>query len=259
LTQCFSNLLGNAVKFVRPGEKPEVRVWAEDREGWSRIWIEDKGIGISREMLPRVFDMFSRGSRNYEGTGVGLALVRKVAQRMGGRAGVESDEGIGSRFWIEVKSVEARPKTMRAESTRAEPRDGTVLYVEDEENDATFMKMAFAGQRMKSALRVVCDGRAAIEYLSGAGNYADRKEYPLPSVVLLDLNLPQVSGFEVLKWMRNHPDFVRTPVVVFSSSTRVDDRAKAMALGANEFVGKPSSATKFGEVVESLRDRWMGR
>jgi CheY-like chemotaxis protein len=258
LTQCFSNLLGNAVKFVRPGEKPQIRVWAEERAGWARIWVEDKGIGISKEMLPRVFDMFSRGSKSYEGTGVGLALVRKVAQRMGGRAGAESEEGKGSRFWLEVKAVEERPRP-RAESAPAEAKGGTVLYVEDEESDATFMRMAFARQGMESALKVVGDGREAIEYLSGAGKYAERREYPLPSVVLLDLNLPQVPGFEVLKWMRNHPDFAWTPAVVFSSSTREDDRLKALELGANEFVGKPSSGMKFGEVVEMLKERWLGQ
>jgi PAS domain S-box-containing protein len=255
LTQSLSNLLGNAAKFVRSGEKPRIRVRAEERDGWARIWVEDRGIGISKEMLPRVFDMFSRGSKSYEGTGVGLALVRKVTQRMGGRAGVESEEGKGSRFWIEVKSVEARPRATKAESVLAEPKGGTVLYVEDEESDAMFMKMAFASRGMEPALHVVGDGRAAIEYLSGTGKYADRTEYPLPSVVLLDLNLPQVPGFEVLKWMRNHPDFARTPVVVFSSSTREDDRVKALELGANEFVGKPSSGMKFGQVVEALKER----
>jgi CheY-like chemotaxis protein len=221
--------------------------------------VEDKGIGISKEMLPRVFDMFSRGSRSYEGTGVGLALVRKVTNRMGGRVGVESEEGKGSRFWLELKSAKARPRTVRAEFTAAEPKPGTVLYVEDEENDATFMKMAFVRQGMERALRLVGDGRTAIEYLSGTGVYRDRARYPLPSVVVLDLNLPQVPGFEVLKWMRNHPDFAKTPVVVFTSSTREDDRLKALELGASEFVGKPSSAMKFGEVVESLKERWLGR
>jgi PAS domain S-box-containing protein len=103
LTQCFSNLLGNAVKFVKAGQIPDVRVWAEQRNGWARIWVEDKGIGIAKEMLPRVFEMFARGSNEYEGTGIGLALVRKVAQRMGGRVGVESEEGKGSRFWIELR------------------------------------------------------------------------------------------------------------------------------------------------------------
>jgi PAS domain S-box-containing protein len=115
LTQCFSNLLGNAVKFVRPGEKPRVRVWSEpvgaappaETAGaapeWIRVWVEDQGIGISKTMLPKLFQMFSRGSRDYEGTGIGLALVRKVVQRMGGRVGVESEEGKGSRFWVELR------------------------------------------------------------------------------------------------------------------------------------------------------------
>lgn len=106
LTQCFSNLLANAVKFVRPQERPEVRVRAEERDGWARIWVEDKGIGIPPVMLPRVFQMFSRGSKQYEGTGIGLALVRKVVQRMGGKVGVESELGKGSRFWVEVRRPE---------------------------------------------------------------------------------------------------------------------------------------------------------
>jgi PAS domain S-box-containing protein len=271
LTQCFSNLLGNAVKFVRPGEKPQIRVWAEpglppggaqnpveDGE-WVRICVEDKGIGISKVMLPRVFEVFSRGSKDYEGTGIGLALVRKMTQRMRGRVGVESEVGKGSRFWIELKVGEVRARPEAAKVAAAEPKGGTVLYVEDEENDAFLMRRAFAQKGLESALQVVGDGRTAIEYLSGAGKFADRKEYPLPSVVLLDLNLPGLPGFEVLKWMRDHPEFARTPVVVFSSSTREDDRLKAQELGASEFVSKPGSGLEFVEVVEGLRARWMGQ
>lgn len=121
LTQCFSNLLVNAVKFAKPGEPPQVRVWAErvgsgedgvqnngmDGE-WVRIWVEDRGIGIGPKMLPRVFDMFARGASKRAGTGIGLALVRKVAERMGGRVGVESEEGRGSRFWMELRPGEVR-------------------------------------------------------------------------------------------------------------------------------------------------------
>jgi signal transduction histidine kinase len=107
MTQCFSNLLGNAVKFVKPGQTPEICIRAEQRDGWTRIWVEDNGIGISPQMRPLVFDMFSRGSRNYEGTGIGLALVRKVTQRMGGKVGVESEEGKGSQFWLELRSRDA--------------------------------------------------------------------------------------------------------------------------------------------------------
>jgi CheY-like chemotaxis protein len=176
---------------------------------------------------------------------------------MGGRVGVESEEGSGSRFWIELKNEEGRAKLGRAEGAGVEPGGGTVLYVEDEESDALFMRRAFSNMGLASAFRLVSDGRAAIEYLSGTGKYADRNEYPLPAVVLLDLNLPQVPGFDVLKWMRNHPDFLTTPVVVFSSSARQEDKVKATELGANEFVAKPSSGMRFGDVVERLRQKWL--
>lgn len=106
LTQCFSNILNNAVKFVKPGEVPRIRVRAELGNGWVRIWIEDDGIGIPKAMQPRVFDMFSRGHQNYGGTGIGLALVRKVMDRMGGKVGVESEENKGSRFWLELRAAE---------------------------------------------------------------------------------------------------------------------------------------------------------
>jgi PAS domain S-box-containing protein len=109
LTQCFSNLLGNAVKFVAAGQTPQVKIWAEPRQDWTRIWVADQGIGIPPLMLARIFDMFSRGSNTYEGTGIGLALVRKVVQRMGGKVGVESEEGKGSRFWIELKTWRRSP------------------------------------------------------------------------------------------------------------------------------------------------------
>jgi signal transduction histidine kinase len=103
LTQCFSNLLGNAVKFVEPGKRPCVRVRGELRGDWVRLWVEDNGTGISERMLPRIFDLFSRGASPQAGTGVGLALVRKTATRMGGKVGVESQRGQGSRFWLELK------------------------------------------------------------------------------------------------------------------------------------------------------------
>ena len=103
LTQCFSNLLGNAVKFVAPGVRPKVRVWSEIKDGFARIWVEDNGIGIPKHAQARLFAMFQKLDTQYEGTGIGLAIVRKVVGRMGGKVGVESEPDRGSRFWVELR------------------------------------------------------------------------------------------------------------------------------------------------------------
>ena len=103
LTQCFSNLLGNAVKFMAPQRKPSVRVWAKTGLRRARIYVQDNGIGIPPDQHERIFAIFQRASKDFEGTGIGLAIVKKAIERMGGRVGLESEPGKGSTFWIELK------------------------------------------------------------------------------------------------------------------------------------------------------------
>ncbi|HWQ90863.1 MAG TPA: chemotaxis protein CheB [Clostridia bacterium] len=111
LTQSLSNLLNNAIKFVPPEAVPRVKIWAEDRaheaRGFVRLWIADNGIGIATEDQTRIFRMFERvhAAAEYEGTGIGLTIVRKAVERMGGRVGLESAPGEGSKFWIELRKV----------------------------------------------------------------------------------------------------------------------------------------------------------
>ncbi len=106
LRQAIKNLLENAAKFVSPDRDPKIRVWAEPHGEHTRLWIEDNGIGIPPEHLGNLFRPFHRLhlKEAYPGTGIGLAIVRRALERMGGRAGVESEVGIGSRFWIEVRN-----------------------------------------------------------------------------------------------------------------------------------------------------------
>lgn len=115
LVQVLTNLLGNAVLYTAPGVAPRIRVRGEAREaheegtGCERLWVEDNGLGIASEHHARIFQVFERlhGNETYPGTGIGLAIVQKGMERMGGTAGVESAPGAGSRFWIELKRSEA--------------------------------------------------------------------------------------------------------------------------------------------------------
>jgi signal transduction histidine kinase len=104
LIQCFSNLLGNAVKFVALGIRPHVRVYAERKAGTIRVWLADNGIGIPPSARDKIFVMFQRvhSDQEYPGTGIGLAIVKKAVERMNGMVGVESEPGKGSRFWVEL-------------------------------------------------------------------------------------------------------------------------------------------------------------
>jgi len=132
-----------------------------------------------------------------------------------------------------------------------------VLYVEDEESDVYFMRRSFCRAGLEECLRVVVDGQAAIDYLAGQGLFANRQKYPLPAVVLLDLNLPTVSGFQVLQWIREQPPLRQLPVVIFSSSARAEDRLRATELGANDYLEKPDSGLDFGAVLEALQRKWL--
>jgi len=110
LTQALSNLLSNAVKFVNPKTIPQIDIRSECRNGKVRLWIADNGIGIKPEFQSRLFGMFERinpGLR-YEGTGIGLAIVKKAVERMGGTVGVESDGVTGTSFWIELSSASTK-------------------------------------------------------------------------------------------------------------------------------------------------------
>jgi CheY-like chemotaxis protein len=128
----------------------------------------------------------------------------------------------------------------------------TILYVEDEEYDVLFMRRAFSKAASQHGLEIATDGQKAIDFLSDCTQ-------PPPGLVLLDLNLPLISGFEVLKWIRQQPSLRQLPVLIFSSSARPEDRSKATELGANEYIQKPGSALDFEMIVKDLEVRWLSK
>ncbi len=134
----------------------------------------------------------------------------------------------------------------------------TILYVEDEESDIFLMQMACRKEKIDVQLKTVMDGESAINYLRGTGNYANRHEYPMPGLVLLDLNIPRLHGLKVLKWIRDEPAVAKLPVVVYTSSEHPKDVSAAQELGANDYQVKPSTIELIAERMKGLVERWLG-
>jgi CheY-like chemotaxis protein len=132
-----------------------------------------------------------------------------------------------------------------------------ILYAEDEENDIFFLNLALQDLGSPHTLEAVPDGEQAIDYLAGKGAFTDRVGYPLPALVLLDINMPKKSGLEVLEWIRRQPQFKSLPIVILTSSLRQEDMDKARHLGADDYLLKASHPAKLSEIVKSLQDRWL--
>ena len=134
----------------------------------------------------------------------------------------------------------------------------TILLVEDEETDVMLMKMAFQEAGLNH-VQVASDGREALRYLRGEGQYSNRELNPLPALVLLDLRLPHVPGLEVLREIRTSPRLRRMVVIVLTSSTLDRDIERAYELGVNSYLAKPCSPKDRREMIQLLRDYWLGK
>jgi CheY-like chemotaxis protein len=131
-------------------------------------------------------------------------------------------------------------------------KQGFVLAAEDEESDAFLMQLAFGKAGLTDKLLILRDGQEVIEYLKGGGPYADRNLYPLPSLLILDLKMPRVTGFEVLAWLGVNPQFKDLPVVMLSSSSHEADIERARQLGAWDYHLKPHGMAPFVQLVKQL-------
>ena len=132
-----------------------------------------------------------------------------------------------------------------------------ILQVEDEANDVFLLQRAFRQADIANPVKVATDGQMAIDYLSGSGRFADRHDYPLPGLVLLDLKLPRKSGREVLQWIRSQPGLRRIVVIVFTSGQYVGDVGLAYDLGANSFIVKPADFSQYLSIARLLKDWWL--
>ena len=133
----------------------------------------------------------------------------------------------------------------------------TILVVEDDPNDLFFLKRAFSSVQTRCLMQAVGDGAEAIDYLRGVDDYADRQRYPIPALILMDLKMPRLDGFEFLGWLRREPGLRLIPVVVLSSSNLPHDVKRAYDLGANSFVVKAQDNTALPETLKTLAEYWL--
>ena len=133
----------------------------------------------------------------------------------------------------------------------------TVLLAEDDPDDVLLTQMAFEKARLANPLQVVRDGEEAIAYLKGEGIYANRQRFPLPVLLLLDLKMPKVSGFEVLEWLRTRSCLTALPVAIMTSSDHDPDVTGAYELGADSYLAKPPDAEALLALVQRLHAYWL--
>jgi CheY-like chemotaxis protein len=132
-----------------------------------------------------------------------------------------------------------------------------VLHIEDDPNDSMLLKYACEKANTGFELRVVRDGDEALAYLRGADQFTDREKHPLPDLILLDLKMPGLSGFDVLKWLRSDEDLRGVPVIVLTSSNHEVDVQRAYALGANSYLVKPVGFDALVNVAETIHGYWL--
>jgi CheY-like chemotaxis protein len=154
------------------------------------------------------------------------------------------------------------PKTKEPAARRpahAAPPEVTVLHIDDDPNDTELLRAATRKAGTCFNLQNVEDGEMAIAYLSGADIYADRRLYPLPSLILLDLKMPRTTGLEMLAWIRKHPELSRLPVVVLSGSELHEDIRQAYAIGANSYLVKPLGFEALVDLVKDVNAVWLSQ
>lgn len=133
----------------------------------------------------------------------------------------------------------------------------TVLYVDDDDNDVLLLKHAIRSAQLSLNMQVVNDPEKAAAYLGGQGMYADRKCFPLPELILLDLKMPRMHGLEVLSWIRSQPELKRLVVIVLTASNQASEVNRAYELGANSYLVKPVELEALIEMVKGIGAYWM--
>jgi PAS domain S-box-containing protein len=241
LTQVLVNLLSNAIKYNHPGGT--VTITGDEHAGRVRLRVTDTGAGVAPELHERLFAPFDRldaESRGIEGTGLGLALSKGLMEAIGGSLGVESEPGVGSTFWIELplattstNFTDVGSDATTTPSSNA-PRSATVLYVEDNVGNV----------RLLERLMVHRPNVRLITSLQGGLGFELAQQHR-PDLILLDVHMPDLSGYEVLQRLRAEPRTASIPVVMLSADASHEQIQRFRDAGARDYLTKPLDLQNF--------------
>jgi PAS domain S-box-containing protein len=245
VAQLFQNLIGNAIKY-RKMEKLLIRITAERNWNQWLFSVSDNSIGIDSKYTEKIFDMFSRlhSKTAYPGTGMGLAICKRIVTSHGGNIWVESKLGQGSIFFFTLPTVKRTRRTKMKEAIQ-------ILLVEDTPSDIRLTEEALKRSELNYEMVVVNDGVEAMHYLIYVkGTLAKR----MPDIILLDLNMPRKNGHEVLGEIKNDPDFRAIPVVLLTVSERHEDVMEALRSKMNYYVAKPVTSQKLSTIINAIHE-----
>lgn len=241
LSQVALNLLMNAVKYNRDVGEVHLTIH-HTKPGWVRVNVRDTGPGIPAAFEKRIFTPFDRldATASVEGTGLGLALCRGLVSAMGGEMGHYNNPDLGSTFWFELREAEAPqlPEDM-AHTNSARSDAPLVLYIEDNPANYTLV------ERLLEDIK----GARFMGAMQGSLGIALAKEHR-PALILLDLNLPDMTGFEVLRRLRAEPETRSIPICMLTADANSAMLERARALGVNEYITKPFDINEFGKLLQ---------
>ncbi len=264
LVMVWQNLIGNAVKFHREGVTPRVVIdcregTEDDADNWV-ISVSDNGIGIGPEFAEKVFVIFQRlhSRDSYTGTGIGLALCKKIIEYHGGTIQIDNDYTEGTRFVFTLpKNAHHRAQSgarypvgrIHPMTSPPDTRAIDILLVEDDPGDELITREAFEHNKIKNNLHVAHDGEEGLDFLYRRGKYADA---PRPALILLDLNLPKYDGRQLLEKIKSDDDLCHVPIVVLTTSSAEEDILRSYKLHANAYVTKPVDLDQFMSAVRQI-------
>jgi CheY-like chemotaxis protein len=251
LKQILVNLLNNAVKFTP--ERGTVKLEVRRDEHAGQVWfsVTDSGIGIAPENLQKIFQPFeqldSSLSRQYEGTGLGLGLVKKLVELHGGHIAVESELGKGSRFYFNIPirsapNVGAKKTTARLalNKTTSTEKGMRILIADD-----NAVSMLVASDYLISKGYEIVEARNGLEAI-------EKTQRQRPDLILMDIQMPGMDGLETIRRLRALPEFDSVPIIALTALAMSGDRERCLEAGANEYLPKPFSLKTLTEMVESL-------